>query len=75
MTDVIHLTTDEVAKRYQTHPVTIKKWRIEGRGPRFIKIGRRVLYPIQELMKWESEHLLKNTAQAHIQEARFQEQI
>lgn len=67
-TQTVHLTTEDVAKRYQTHGVTVAKWRMEGRGPKFLKIGKRVLYPLAELERWESENMLKNTAQSHLQE-------
>lgn len=62
----IYLTTEELALRYQLHPVTIKKWRQEGKGPKFCKIGSRVLYPIGEVHKWDAERTVSNTAQSHL---------
>ena len=38
------LTTDEVAAGLRTTPDTLKYWRHVGRGPRYIRRGRRVLY-------------------------------
>jgi hypothetical protein len=41
----LYLTTDEVAERYRTTPDTARFWRQTGKGPRWVKIGKRVLYP------------------------------
>ena len=36
-------------------------WRITGYGPRFIKLGRRILYPIAEVEGFEKGMLRGNT--------------
>jgi hypothetical protein len=36
---------------------TLAKWRMRGDGPRFLKIGRSVLYPLQAVEAWEAEHM------------------
>ena len=41
---------------------TLAHWRIEGRGPRFYKIGNRVIYSGRDLNAWLER-------QAHSQEA------
>jgi len=28
---------------------TLERWRIEGRGPRFVRVGRRVMYRAEDL--------------------------
>ncbi|MFJ8308763.1 MULTISPECIES: helix-turn-helix transcriptional regulator [unclassified Streptomyces] len=48
-----HLTTSEVAERYRTSESTVRYWRQIGKGPRGIKIGKRVLYPETELLRYE----------------------
>lgn len=50
-----YLTTAEVAKRYRTSPDTVRYWRHTGYGPRGIKVGRRVLYPAQEIERFDAE--------------------
>lgn len=35
---------DEAAARLGVKPNTLAKWRMQGRGPRFVKIGRLVRY-------------------------------
>jgi hypothetical protein len=62
--DEVHLTTKEVAKRLRLNVVTLANWRVQGKGPMFIKAGRRVLYPIDQLQVWERSQLRQNTAVA-----------
>lgn len=55
-------TTEEVAQRYRTGPSTVRYWRMQGTGPRGVKIGRRVLYDLAELERWEAEQAEKASA-------------
>ncbi|MET8330092.1 helix-turn-helix domain-containing protein [Streptomyces sp. NPDC005181] len=50
---VRYLTTAEVAERYRTADSTVRYWRQIGKGPRGIKVGKRVLYPEAELLRYE----------------------
>lgn len=50
-----YLTTAEVAERYRTAESTIRYWRHAGEGPKGVKIGRKVLYRLSELERWEQE--------------------
>ena len=51
------LTTEEAAARLRLEPETLEKWRGEGIGPKFIKMGRargsRVVYRISDLIEFE----------------------
>lgn len=38
------LTPDQTAERLCVAEMTLRKWRWEGKGPRFVKMGRKVLY-------------------------------
>lgn len=31
---------------------TLERWRVEGRGPAFVKMGRRVVYRRDDLLAW-----------------------
>lgn len=54
MTDVLHLTTEEVAARLRLKsPQTLRAWRRLRKGPPFRKFGSRVLYPEDKLAEWE----------------------
>ncbi|MFI1199485.1 helix-turn-helix transcriptional regulator [Streptomyces sp. NPDC020883] len=48
-----YLTTAEVAERYRTSESTVRYWRQIGKGPRGVKIGKRVLYSTAELLRYE----------------------
>ena len=59
---VLHLTARETAARWKLNVVTLANWRVQGKGPKFIKLGRRVLYPLGEIEAYEQSQLRQNTA-------------
>ncbi len=48
-----YLTLAEVAERYRTTERTVRHWRLCGHGPRGVKVGKRVLYPRQEVEQFD----------------------
>jgi len=58
-----HLTSEELAERLRMAPGTLQNWRTKGFGPKFIKFGKRVLYPISIVEEWEKSYLKESTAQ------------
>jgi hypothetical protein len=54
------LTPEEVSQRYRgTIAVgTLRNWRAMRVGPPFIKIGKAVLYPLDELAAWDKKNLV-----------------
>ncbi|WP_432091791.1 helix-turn-helix transcriptional regulator [Streptomyces sp. NRRL F-5630] len=48
-----YLTTADVAERYRTAASTVRYWRHIGYGPKGIKVGRRVLYSMTEIERFE----------------------
>ena len=42
---------------------TLNKTRLTGTGPRFLKLGRRVLYDPRHLEAWAGERTRNNTSQ------------
>jgi len=42
----------EVARILNISPKTVQKWRREGEGPRFCKLGRMVRYKIDDFEDW-----------------------
>jgi predicted DNA-binding transcriptional regulator AlpA len=48
------LTTAEVARLARAPESTVRYWRQCGRGPRGFKIGRRVVYRLEEVEAWIS---------------------
>ena len=46
------LTAEELAEMLDLHKVTLAAWRAEGKGPAFIKAGRRVRYRPSDIEEW-----------------------
>ena len=46
------LTEPEVAERLRVSLACLRRWRLERRGPRFLKVGSLVRYPAEELDHW-----------------------
>jgi hypothetical protein len=55
-----YLTPSELVARYkQTITIrTLANWRSTGEGPRYTKIGGRVLYPAHAVAEWENARTL-----------------
>jgi hypothetical protein len=56
------MTQEQLADRWQISPRTLEQWRWLGKGPKFLKIGARVLYPDEEVEIYEEERLCQNTS-------------
>ena len=63
---MIHLTTEQLADRWQIRPKTLCNWRVSGMGPKFLKIGQRVLYPMDLIEEFERSRLKSNTQQGGV---------
>ncbi len=52
------LTAEEVSERYrrQISIGTLRNWRAMRIGPAYVKIGKAVLYPIEELEAWDRKN-------------------
>lgn len=47
------LTEGEVSERTQISLATLRRWRLERRGPAYRKFGSLVRYGEEELIQWE----------------------
>ncbi|UJB19211.1 MULTISPECIES: helix-turn-helix domain-containing protein [Lysobacter] len=50
-------TTAELATHWQVDPKTLARWRRESVGPRFRKLGKRVIYTYQDIEDFETAAL------------------
>jgi predicted DNA-binding transcriptional regulator AlpA len=57
------VSAKEAARILGVHPNTLCKWRIYGRGPQFIKVGRRIRYSTNKISTWMSERTYSNTSE------------
>jgi len=46
------LTEEDVAKQLHCSVASLRRWRLEMRGPQFIKVGSLVRYRPEELEAW-----------------------
>ena len=57
------LTENELAQRWGVSPKTLQRWRSEGRGPRYLKLSKRVSYPLEAILDFEYSALHESTAE------------
>ncbi len=60
MEDKKFLTAAEVSARYRDEITvgTLRNWRAMRIGPGFVKIGKAVLYPLDELDAWDRKNFV-----------------
>jgi len=58
------LRTPEAAIYLNVKPATLEMWRWNGRGPRFVKIGRSVRYRQSDLDAFLAERVFTSTTEA-----------
>ena len=46
------MTENEVSKRLNVSVASLRRWRLLGRGPAFLKVGSLVRYPPEDLDAW-----------------------
>lgn len=59
--DMRALDQNQLADRWLISPRTLEQWRWRGIGPRYLKIGARVIYPVQMVEDFEATRLHANT--------------
>lgn len=64
---LVFLNTVEVAERLRISPRTLERMRVEGTGPRYIKVGpgkrARVLYRENDVIAWVSQFQFGSTSE------------
>ncbi len=43
---------------------TLRQWRVQGKGPAFAKLGRRVLYKASDVQAWIDANIFSSTTAA-----------
>jgi predicted DNA-binding transcriptional regulator AlpA len=56
------LNENELAQRWGLSPKTLQRWRNEGRGPRYLKLSKRVSYPVETVIEFERAALHGSTS-------------
>jgi len=61
MKDIL-LTPQALISRWSINNRTLVNWRCEGRGPKYIKLGRRIRYRLEDVEAYEKQHLRQSTS-------------
>jgi hypothetical protein len=48
------LTEADLASRWAMSPKTLQRWRMTGNGPTYLKLGKRVSYPLNAVIAFEN---------------------
>lgn len=56
------LNQTELAERWRLSPRTLEQWRWRGVGPRYLKLGGRVAYRLEDIEAFEAARIHENTA-------------
>jgi hypothetical protein len=60
----------EAAQRIGYQPITLRTWRMQGRGPAYIRAGRSIRYTLPDLDAWRSAHRVETRDSRPPQEPR-----
>lgn len=58
------LTESEAAYFLRASARTLQDWRVRGCGPKFVKVGSRVVYQRKDLLEWIATRTLQSTTAA-----------
>jgi helix-turn-helix protein len=50
-----HFSPTDLAARWNVSPRTLERWRWTGEGPTFLKLGRRVVYRLEDIEAHEEQ--------------------
>lgn len=48
------LTAKQVAERLQLSIWTLRNWRRDRKGPKYLRLGRSVRYRLEDIIAWEN---------------------
>lgn len=57
------LSEVELAQRWGVSSKTLQRWRSEGRGPHYLKLSKRVTYPLELITDYERNALHASTSE------------
>ncbi len=57
-----HIDQKQLAERWNISAKTLERWRWAGEGPRFLKLGGRVVYRLTDIEAFEEAQLRSGTS-------------
>ena len=55
--EIRHLNQVQLARRWNNSPRTLERWRWLGQGPRYLTIGGRIVYRLEDIEAYEAAQL------------------
>ena len=55
--------TPTAAKFLKISPRTLERWRVEGKGPTYSKLGSRVIYAHSDLVEFQKQNIRTSTSE------------
>lgn len=62
-----HLNQIDLSRRWNISHRTLERWRWLGEGPKYLKIGGRVVYRLADIEAYEENQMRSNTSQDGLQ--------
>lgn len=62
--DAICINQMELAARWRISHRTLERWRWTGEGPKFLKVGGRVVYRLSDIEEYEQAMIRSSTSDA-----------
>lgn len=59
-----HFDQKHLADRWGISPKTLERWRWLGQGPKFLKLGGRIVYRLEDIEAFETQQLRQVTGSA-----------
>ena len=57
-----HFSQEYLARRWAISPRTLERWRWLGQGPRYLKLGGRCVYRLEDVESYEKAQLRARTS-------------
>jgi len=61
---VQHINQVELSRRWRLSPRTLERWRYRGTGPRYLKVGGRIVYRLDDIEAFEALRIHETAATA-----------
>jgi Helix-turn-helix domain len=58
------LTQQQLSELLHVSERTLERWRVEGHGPKFVRVGRRPLYRLADIGAWAEGQTFGSTSEA-----------
>lgn len=62
LSEVRLLNTKQISELFGVSVVTLEQWRLQGKGPKFIKVGRCVRYRMADILAFQEDAIRHSTS-------------